>query len=81
MLASQATPRRILGRVKGKQAMFDDDEVPRRKTHEVGMPIDTMSVGELEERIALLEEEIARLRAAIDARKQTKAAADSLFKR
>ncbi len=60
--------------------MFDDNEVPKRKAHEVGMPIDTMSVGELEERIALLEAEIARLRQAIEARRQTKAAADSMFK-
>ncbi len=60
--------------------MFEDDEVKRPKGHEVGMPIDTMSVGELEERIALLEAEIARLRQAIAARQQTKAAADSLFK-
>lgn len=59
--------------------MFDD-EVKKPKIHEVGMPIDTMSVGELEERIALLEGEIARLRQAIAARQQSKAAADSLFK-
>ena len=31
--------------------MFDDDEVKKPKGHEVGMPIDTMSVDELEERI------------------------------
>ena len=60
--------------------MFDDDEVKKPKGHEVGMPIDTMSVDELADRIALLREEIARLEAAIAARQQTKAAADSLFK-
>lgn len=60
--------------------MFDDDEVKKPKGHEVGMPIDTMSVGELEERIALLRSEIARLEQAIGARKNTRAAADSLFK-
>lgn len=60
--------------------MFDDDPVKKPKGHEVGMPIDTMSVGELTDRIALLREEIARLEAAIAARKQTKAAADSIFK-
>lgn len=60
--------------------MFDDDEVKKPKGHEVGMPIDTMSVDELTDRIALLREEIARLEAAIAARKQTKAAADSIFK-
>ena len=60
--------------------MFDDDEVKKPKGHEVGMPIDTLSVDELTDRIALLKEEITRLEAAIAARKQTKAAADSIFK-
>jgi len=60
--------------------MFDDDAIKKPKSHEVGMPIDTMSVGELEERIALLKGEIARLEQAIAARRNTRAAADSLFK-
>lgn len=60
--------------------MFDDDEVKKPQGHEVGMPIDTMSVEELEERIAMLRGEIARLEQAIAARKNTRAAADSLFK-
>ena len=61
--------------------MFDDEGAPRKKkNHEVGMVIDTMSVDELEERIGLLEVEIARLREAISARRKTKDAADSVFK-
>ena len=60
--------------------MFDDDQVKQPRGHEVGMPIDTMSVDELTDRIALLKEEIARLETAIAARRQTKAAADSIFK-
>ena len=60
--------------------MFDDDEVKKPKSHEVGMPIDTMSVEELNDRIGLLRAEIVRLEEAVAARKQTKAAADSLFK-
>ena len=60
--------------------MFDDDEVKKPKSHEVGMPIDTMSVEELNERIGLLRAAILRLEQAVAARKQTKAAADSLFK-
>jgi len=44
------------------------------------MVLDTMSVEELEERIAMLETEIARLKGAIDARKQTRNAAESLFR-
>jgi len=60
--------------------MFDDDAIKKPKSHEVGMQIDTMSVGELEERIALLKGEITRLEQAIGARKNTRATADSLFK-
>lgn len=60
--------------------MFDEDEVRKPKGHEVGMPLDSMSVDELEERIALLKGEIARLEQAVGARKNTRAAADSLFK-
>jgi uncharacterized small protein (DUF1192 family) len=60
--------------------MFDDEDKPKKKTHEVGMVIDAMSIDELEERIGLLEGEIARLRDAIAARKKTKDAANSVFK-
>lgn len=60
--------------------MFDDEPVKKPKTHEVGMPIDSLSVDELTERIALLQGEIGRLEAAIEARKKTKDAANSLFK-
>jgi len=59
--------------------MFDE-EIKKPKAHEVGMPIDTMSVGELNERIAQLEAEIVRLRAAIEARGATRKAADAAFK-
>lgn len=60
--------------------MFDDDQVKRPKGHEVGMPIDTMSVEELNDRIGLLKAEIARLEQAILARQKTRSEADSLFK-
>jgi uncharacterized small protein (DUF1192 family) len=59
--------------------MFDD-EVKKPKGHEVGIPIDTMSVEELGDRIGLLEGEIERLKAAIAARQKTRSAADALFK-
>lgn len=59
--------------------MFDD-EVKKPKGHEVGMPIDTMSVEELGDRIGMLEGEIERLKAAIAARQKTRSAADALFK-
>lgn len=59
--------------------MFDEP-IKKPRAHEVGMPIDTMSVDELSERIGLLELEIVRLRAAIDARGATRKAADAMFK-
>lgn len=60
--------------------MFDDEGSKKSRAHEVGMPIETMSVGELEERIDLLRNEISRLEQAIAARHNTKTAAESLFK-
>ncbi|KQX40491.1 hypothetical protein ASD04_07695 [Devosia sp. Root436] len=59
--------------------MFDE-EIRKPKGHEVGMQLDTMSVEELNERIAMLEGEIARLKAAIEARGATRKAADAAFK-
>ena len=44
------------------------------------MPIDTLSVDELRERIGLLEAEIVRLKAGIEARGATRKAADAAFK-
>ena len=61
--------------------MFEDeDQVKKPRAHEVGMPIETMGVAELEERIGLLEGEISRLREAIAARRKTKDEANSVFK-
>jgi uncharacterized small protein (DUF1192 family) len=58
-----------------------DDEVKKPKAHhEVGMVLDALSVLELEERIVLLEAEIARLRAAIDAKGSSRKAAEAAFK-
>lgn len=66
-------------------AGFDDDlfGAPRKAptTHEIGQAIDALSVHELDERIALLKAEIARLEAAITARQATKDAASAFFKR
>lgn len=60
--------------------MDDEGRVKKPVTHEVGMPIDSLSVEELEHRILLLEAEIGRLQAAIEARRKTRSVADSLFR-
>jgi uncharacterized small protein (DUF1192 family) len=59
--------------------MFDDD-VKKPKSHEIGMVLDAMSVDELTFRIGLLESEIERLRVAIENKKQSKSAADAIFR-
>ncbi len=59
---------------------LDDDAPIKKPVHEIGMVLDTLSVEELEERIVLLTEEIARLKAAISVKKASRNAADSVFK-
>jgi len=62
--------------------MNDDDDRPRKKiTHEIGQDLNLLSVKELEERIALLNEEIARLQTAITSKQSSRGVADSLFKK
>lgn len=64
-----------------------DDEDPfgsvRREpatAHDIGQALDAMSVDELDERIALLQREIARLEEARVLREATRRAADAVFK-
>jgi uncharacterized small protein (DUF1192 family) len=60
-----------------------DDELPPKKktTHEIGQDLSLLSIGELTERIRLLQEEIARLEAAKASKSATRTAADAFFKR
>lgn len=57
-----------------------DDDAKKISAHEVGMALDSLSVDELHERIALLHGEIARLQAAIDSKTASRSAAESVFK-
>ena len=61
---------------------MDLDE-PRKKPPQIqlGEDISALSAHELEQRIARLEEEIARCKIAIEARHATKSAAENFFKR
>ncbi len=66
-------------------SLFDEADPfgapPKKKTaHEIGQPLDAMSVSELDERVVLLREEIARLEAARASKQASRAAADSVFK-
>jgi uncharacterized small protein (DUF1192 family) len=61
---------------------FDDEDRPKKKvTHELGQDLTLMSVDELNERIALLREEIARLEADIAKKQSSRSAADMFFKK
>ncbi|AIQ88782.1 MULTISPECIES: DUF1192 domain-containing protein [Methylobacterium] len=62
--------------------MRDDDDRPRKAVaHEIGQPLDTLSLGDLDARVALLRAEIARLEAARAAKQAAQGAADAFFKR
>ena len=63
---------------------IDPDELlPKKKAPDIvlGEDLSAMSEHELEARIARLETEISRCREAILARRATRSAADSVFKR
>jgi uncharacterized small protein (DUF1192 family) len=60
---------------------IDDEDRPKKKlVHEIGQDLTLLSVAELNERIALLKEEIARLEADITKKQASKSAADLFFK-
>jgi uncharacterized small protein (DUF1192 family) len=62
-------------------AIFDDEPRKKAPVHEIGQDLSLLSINELRDRISQLETEIARLKADIDAKGATKAAAEAFFKR
>jgi uncharacterized small protein (DUF1192 family) len=63
-------------------AATDDDERPKKKiSHEIGQDLTLLSVRELDERIALLRDEIARLEANKTGKQASLRAADQFFKK
>jgi uncharacterized small protein (DUF1192 family) len=62
--------------------MIDEDDRPKKKiTHEIGQELALLSVKELQERIALLREEIARIEASIASKQTSRTVADQFFKK
>lgn len=61
-------------------AIFDDEPVKKKIAHEIGQDLGLLSVGELEERIALLKAEIVRLEEDKARKGASKSAAESFFK-
>jgi uncharacterized small protein (DUF1192 family) len=61
---------------------IDDEDRPKKKiVHEIGQELTLLSVRELDERVALLKEEIARLEADKAKKQAQRSAADQFFKR
>lgn len=61
-------------------ALFDDDRPKPKIIHEIGQDLYLLSVAELDERIAFLNAEIARLEADRTTKNQSKSAAEALFR-
>jgi len=62
-------------------AMDEDDRPKKKVVHEIGQDLTLLSVEELAARVALLNEEIARLEVDMTKKRATRAAADQFFKR
>lgn len=61
--------------------IFEEDDVPKRnKSHQVGDDISSLSLQDLDERIALLLVEIERLQQEKLAKQSSMSAADAVFK-
>ena len=59
----------------------EEDDGPRKKTvHEIGQDLSLLSVDDLQERIIVLREEIARIEAALEKKRASRASAAAFFK-
>ena len=63
-------------------AAIEEDDRPKKKiAHEIGQDLALLSLVELNERIAVLQDEIARLEVARAKKQASRSAADQFFKR
>jgi uncharacterized small protein (DUF1192 family) len=63
-------------------ATIDEDDRPKKKiAHEIGQDLTLLSLRELDERIALLQSEIARLEANKASKQVSRQTADQFFKK
>jgi uncharacterized small protein (DUF1192 family) len=61
---------------------IDDEDRPKKKiVHEIGQDLALLSLGELNDRVALLREEIARLEAVASSKKASRDVATQFFKK
>ncbi|MDE3875384.1 DUF1192 family protein [Sinorhizobium meliloti] len=61
-------------------SLYDEDQPKKKTEHDVGSDLSLLSVDELNARIALLTEEIARLEAERNRKSASRSAAESLFR-
>jgi uncharacterized small protein (DUF1192 family) len=61
--------------------MFDDEAPKKKLAHEIGQDLALLSVEELQERIAFLQGEIARLEEAAASKRASLSAANTFFKK
>jgi uncharacterized small protein (DUF1192 family) len=65
-----------------KMAAIEEDDRPKKKiAHEIGQDLALLSVEELNDRISLLNDEIARLQTALASKQASRSAADQFFKK
>lgn len=65
--------------VEERMSLFDEE--PRRKTvHDIGQDLSLLSVGDIDERIALLRAEIIRLEEERSRKGDSKVAAEAFFR-
>jgi uncharacterized small protein (DUF1192 family) len=62
-------------------ALEEDDRPKKKPVHEIGQDLALLSVEELSDRISVLNDEVARLRAALEKKRVSRSAADQFFKR
>jgi len=62
-------------------SLFDEDKPVKKTSHEIGADLSALSVDELKKRVALLQQEIARIDAEITAKSSSRNVAESLFKK
>jgi len=63
-------------------AAIEEDDRPKKKiAHEIGQDLALLSVEELNDRILLLNDEIARLQTALASKRASRSAADQFFKK
>jgi uncharacterized small protein (DUF1192 family) len=63
-----------------KMALFDEEPPKRKLAHELGQDLSLLSVGDLDERISMLKQEIVRLESDRVGKSASRSAAEALFR-